>query len=46
MELGIDTVPTVCLDDTAIFRLGNLFYHVAIVSEECSRLHEFDGGVQ
>lgn len=46
MEQAVDTVATVCLDDTAILRLGVLFYYVSVISEKGSRLDQFDRFVQ
>jgi hypothetical protein len=43
MEKAVNTVSTVRLDHTAFLRLGVLFYHVAVVSEQRSGFDEFDG---
>jgi hypothetical protein len=42
MKQAIDTVATIRLDHTTAFRLGMLFYNVAVISEESSRLDELD----
>jgi hypothetical protein len=46
MEQAVNAVATICLDDTAVFRFGMLFYHIAVVSEKRSGLDEFDSFVQ
>ena len=46
MKQAVDTVTAVCFDDTAIFRLGELFYHVSVIPEKSSRLDELDSFIQ
>ena len=46
MEELVDTVATVCPDDTAVLALGVLLDNVAILAEERSRLDKLDSLVQ
>ncbi len=46
MEFCVDTMPAICLHDAAIFRLGDLFYNISVISEKCPGLHECNGCVQ
>lgn len=46
MEQAVDTMTTICPDDTAFLRFGVLFYYVPIISEKCSGLDKLDSFVQ
>lgn len=46
MEELVDTVATVCPDDTAVLALGVLLDNVAILAEERARLDKLDSLVQ
>lgn len=46
VEKLIDTVATVCSDDTTLLALGVLLNDIAILTEKCSWLDKLDGLVQ